>query len=194
MVISRHQGLLGNIGAELSYGRSVAAVGAEAVKRVANFHPGDPDLELDPAIDGTLLNQDILGIYNAFRGSVRFRPEHLVPRAPGGTRRRSRDWRRPCGTFAARRHTPARRREPPRPSRYCMQTPPPGPIPEAWPDFESLGSNNWVVSGRLSESGYPPHGQRSAPGAVGAVAALLGASGGAGVERDRGAASRRFRA
>ena len=35
----RHQGLLGNIGSELNYGRAVAAVGAEAVKRVANFHP-----------------------------------------------------------------------------------------------------------------------------------------------------------
>ena len=54
VVISRHQGLLGNIGSELGYGRAVAAVGAEAVKRAANFHPGDPDITLDPAIDGAL--------------------------------------------------------------------------------------------------------------------------------------------
>ncbi len=139
VVISRHQGLLGNIGAELRYGRAVAAVGADAVKRVANFHPGDPDIELDPAIDGALLSQDILGLYNAFRGSVRFRREHLVPEHRGDEE-----------AFA---RLESAMRE---------------PDPLAWPDHESLGSNNWVVSGRLSESGYPlmandPHRAQSAP-------------------------------
>ena len=139
VVISRHQGLLGNIGAELRYGRAVAAVGADAVKRVANFHPGDPDIELDPAIDGALLSQDILGLYNAFRGSVRFRREHLVPEHRGDEE-----------AFA---RLESAMRE---------------PDPLDWPDQESLGSNNWVVSGRLSESGYPlmandPHRAQSAP-------------------------------
>ena len=148
VVISRHQGLLGNIGSELRYGRAVAAVGAEAVKRVANFHPGDPDIELDPAIDGALLSQDILGLYNAFRGSVRFRREHLVPEHRGDEeafeqlQSALRDVRGATGA--------------------------PGPMPLTWPDLESLGSNNWVVSGSLSESGYPlmandPHRAQSAP-------------------------------
>ena len=137
VVISRHQGLLGNIGSELRYGRAVAAVGADAVKRVANFHPGDPDITLDPAIDGALLSQDILGLYNAFRGSVRFRPEHLVPQYRGDEE-------------ALERLEMA------------------APEPADWPDYESLGSNNWVVGGRLSESGYPlmandPHRAQSAP-------------------------------
>ena len=167
VVISRHQGLLGNIGAELRYGRAVAAVGADAVKRVANFHPGDPDIELDPAIDGALLSQDILGRYNAFRGSVRFRREHLVPEHRGdeeafarlesamrGVRGATADPAAPAGTTWAvpGRHADA----------------PDWPDPLAWPDQESLGSNNWVVSGRLSESGYPlmandPHRAQSAP-------------------------------
>ncbi|MDE2804234.1 MAG: penicillin acylase family protein [Gemmatimonadota bacterium] len=139
VVISRHQGLLGNIGAELNYGRAVAAVGDAMVKRVANFHPGDPDIALDPAIDGALLSQDILGLYNAFRGAIRFRPEHLVPEYRGdeealATLEAATGWEDPL----------------------------------AWPDYESLGSNNWVVSGRLSESGFPlmandPHRAQSAP-------------------------------
>ena len=137
VVISRHQGLLGNIGSELRYGRAVAAVGAEAVKRVANFHPGDPDMTLDPTIDGVLLSQDILGLYNAFRGSVRFRPEHLIPEHRGDEEALER-------------------------LEMAM------PDPHTWPDYESLGSNNWIVSGRLSESGYPlmandPHRGQSAP-------------------------------
>ena len=186
VVISRHQGLLGNIGSELSYGRAVAAVGAEAVKRVANFHPGDPDIELDPAIDGALLSQDILGLYNAFRGSVRFRREHLVPEYRGDEEAFGRldtalrdvrgavAYSDAAGTAPAvpGRHAdaPDAQPDPTRPDPLAL---PAGSAPAGsglltWPDHESLGSNNWVVSGRLSESGYPlmandPHRAQSAP-------------------------------
>ena len=153
VVISRHQGLLGNIGSELNYGRSVAAVGADAVKRVANFHPGDPDIALDPAIDGALLSQDILGLYNAFRRSVRFRPEHLVPEHRGDEEAFARLEAAAAGVRGAE---------------SGWQDAPSWQDPQGWPDYESLGSNNWVVSGRLSESGYPlmandPHRAQSSP-------------------------------
>ena len=62
VVISRHQGLLGNITTELNYGRAVAAVGPDVVKSLRVFEPRDPLLELDPAVDGDLLSQDILGL------------------------------------------------------------------------------------------------------------------------------------
>ncbi len=135
VVISRHQGLLGNIGAELNYGRAVAAAGSEAVKRVANFHPGDPTIDLDPAIDGDLLQADILRLYNAFRRSLRFRPEHLA-------------------------------REPDRNDDATQSALDAGFGPEL--DVETTGSNNWVVSGRLAERGFPmmandPHRAQSAP-------------------------------
>jgi penicillin amidase len=78
VVISRHAGLLGNIGAELDYGRAVAVVGAEKVKQIANFHPGDPDLTLDATVDGALLSADILGLYDAFRRPVRFEPSDVL--------------------------------------------------------------------------------------------------------------------
>src|SRR3954468_16374579 len=74
VVISRHQGLLGNVEEELTRGRAVAAVGASLVKELSWFHPGDPDVKLDPAIDGALLTPAILAKYQAFHSNVRFQP------------------------------------------------------------------------------------------------------------------------
>lgn len=73
VVISRHQGLLGNIGAELRIGRAVAKLGTKTVKELYWFHPKDPDISLDPSIDKDLLFDNILAPYNAFRRSLRFR-------------------------------------------------------------------------------------------------------------------------
>ncbi|MDW3195888.1 MAG: penicillin acylase family protein [Cytophagales bacterium] len=79
VVISRHQGLLGNIGTELATGIAVANLGAEQVKKYSWFHPKDPKLALDPAIDGSLLKPEILELYNAYRTSVNFQPEDILP-------------------------------------------------------------------------------------------------------------------
>ena len=78
VVISRHQGLLGNITQELSIGRAVSKIGDEEVKKISWFHPKDPDITLDPAIDGKLLEADILELYNAYRRPVRFKKEDLA--------------------------------------------------------------------------------------------------------------------
>ena len=83
VVISRHQGLLSNVTQELNYGRAVAAVGAEALMDINWFRPGVPQLELDPAIDGSLLKPEILDIYRAFRGPVIFKPEQISPPSTG---------------------------------------------------------------------------------------------------------------
>ncbi|NNK11737.1 MAG: penicillin acylase family protein, partial [Flavobacteriaceae bacterium] len=42
------------------------------------FHPKDPILEMDPALDPSLLKEDILELYYAYRRSVRFTPEDVV--------------------------------------------------------------------------------------------------------------------
>jgi penicillin amidase len=140
LVISRHQGLLGNIGAELRIGRAVAALGPEQVKEISSFGPGDPVLTLDPAVDGEALSQDILGVYDAFRRSVRFRPEDIVAEHRGDD-----------GAFAMLEAAAAD-------AAYAP----------AYDTEQDIGSNNWVVSGRLSESGYPmmandPHRVQAAP-------------------------------
>jgi penicillin amidase len=76
VVISRHQGLLGNIEEELTYGRAVALLGPEKVKQIEWFHPHDPVVALDTALDGA----DAVVVatnHSAFEG--------LLERLPEGT-------------------------------------------------------------------------------------------------------------
>ncbi len=137
VVISRHQGLLGNLGQELAVGRQVASLGAARVKQLDAFGPGDPDLTLAPGIDSALLAQDIVAVYSAFRGSVQFRPEDVIAE------------RRAPARGDAAEHADA--------------------ADDAWShDALDVGSNNWIVSGRRTESGYPimandPHRAQGAP-------------------------------
>jgi penicillin amidase len=79
VVVSRHAGLLGNLTQELSYGRAVALLGPERVRELSWFRPGSPPLELDPAVDGSLLSEGVLDLYNAFRSPLRFQPEDVAP-------------------------------------------------------------------------------------------------------------------
>jgi penicillin G amidase len=140
VVISRHQGLLGNIGAELATGRRVAALGAETVKSLSTYGPGDPLLALDAAIDGEALSEDILGVYNAFRRSVRFRPEDIVDGRGADP-----------DVFAMLE----------RAAEVAASV-------VAYDLEQDIGSNNWVVDGSRTESGYPlmandPHRAQGAP-------------------------------
>ena len=79
VVISRHQGLLGNINEELEIGRAVAKIGVEKTKKLAWFHPKDPDINLDPKINKDLLSDDILDLYHAYRQTVKFQPGDVIP-------------------------------------------------------------------------------------------------------------------
>ncbi len=78
VVISRHQGLLGNIGEELEVGMAVSKIGVKAVKELYWFHPKDPNLEIDPAIDASLLQEEILELYTAYRRPVRYEKEDVL--------------------------------------------------------------------------------------------------------------------
>ncbi len=79
VVISRHQGLLGNIETEIKTGIAVAKIGVEKVKEYNWFHPKDPILELDPMINPDLLSDDILELYMAFRTPLKFQAEDILP-------------------------------------------------------------------------------------------------------------------
>ncbi|HVT37594.1 MAG TPA: penicillin acylase family protein [Gemmatimonadaceae bacterium] len=142
VVISRHQGLLGNITEELAYGRFVAANGAALLKKFAWFHPGpgEPQLELDPAIDKTLLAAPILELYDAFRNPVHFLPADLQLAFRTGANS--------TGRLALVNDSLARE--------------------QRWSERRDIGSNNWVVSARLSASGHTimandPHRAQAAP-------------------------------
>ena len=77
VVISRHQGLLGNITQELNIGRAVSRIGEDKVNDLMWFHPKTPSLKLDNKIRKEDLDKDILKLYNAFRRPVKFEVEHL---------------------------------------------------------------------------------------------------------------------
>ncbi len=77
-VISRHQGLLGNVNLELDIARAVAAIGEEKVKELVWFHPKEPDLTIDSTIQLEHLNYDILDLYNAYRKPVAFQPTDII--------------------------------------------------------------------------------------------------------------------
>ncbi len=152
VVISRHQGLLSNINQELTIGMAVHAASADLVKELSYFHPGEPDIDLDPAVDGSLLSSDILDVYNAFRGPIRFRPEHVGEQyrrtsAPGGG----------DGQDDASEGDLA----------YAPSMP---GINESFGALErsAIGSNNWVVHGSRTLSGNTimandPHRVQAAP-------------------------------
>jgi penicillin amidase len=140
VVISRHQGLLGNIGAELSTGLAVAKLGEGAVKKLAWYHPGEPTIALDSAIDGSLLSADILDLYNAFRGGIRFLPQDVSVAYRGDSAALTRLAQVSDSLTEDRR----------------------------WRERRDIGSNNWVISGRLTQSGHPimandPHRGQAAP-------------------------------
>ncbi len=79
VVISRHQGLLGNIDEELQVGRAVAVLGEQKAKELFWFHPKVPNLSIDPSINTNLLSQDILEPYHAYRKSVVFEKADVLP-------------------------------------------------------------------------------------------------------------------
>jgi len=144
IVISRHQGLVGNVRQELNLARAVAATDSDTVKDLIWFHPGEPELTFDPAIPTDLLQDDILRLYNAARSAVTFLPEDIDPQY------RATD-------TASRDELTKRLNE----QLAATDT-------EVLGRNLDIGSNNWVVNGSLSESGYPimandPHRVMGAP-------------------------------
>jgi penicillin amidase len=77
-VISRHQGLLGNIEQELNIGRAVSLIGEEKVKELMWFHPKEPDISLDNNLTYEDLKQDILRLYNAYREPIKFKKNYIL--------------------------------------------------------------------------------------------------------------------
>lgn len=77
VVISRHQGLKGNVNRELQYGMAVAKIGEEKVKELMWFHPNDPNITLDPKIDADLLSEKILAVHKAYASGVTFEEQDI---------------------------------------------------------------------------------------------------------------------
>ena len=140
VVVSRHQGLLGNLTEEISIARAVAALGEDKVKEFYSFEPGDPNISIDPQINKDLLLDNVIELYEAFRKPINFTPQDLKLSA--------------------------------NPNRKEFETLASADV-DAWKEFneheyKSIGSNNWIVSGGLSQSKFPmlandPHRAITAP-------------------------------
>jgi penicillin amidase len=121
VVISRHQGLLGNITQELNIARAVGKIGEDKVKDIVWFHPKQPNLTMDSSIQPALFEKDILGLYNAYRNELVFQKTDFGEKDEDAV----------------------------------MNT---HQLPEKdlfLQSQEMEGSNNWIVAGSKSASGYP---------------------------------------
>lgn len=140
VVISRHQGLLGNIEDELLTGKQVAIVGVNTARMLDVFEPGEPVLDLASPIKVERLFDDVIGLYKAFRDPITFTPKDLIASAntdPDEFNHLARQDQQDFDLIASE----------PR---------------------QVIGSNNWVVSGSLTQSGFPvlandPHRALAAP-------------------------------
>jgi penicillin amidase len=139
-IISRHQGLLGNLTDEWETALVVHQIGEDKTKEINWYHPNNPDLRLDSLVKEILSYPDVMDLYKAFKRSVNYIPEDII-------------------AFSSRNSTEnfmvlsARMNE----EQNSLNE-----------EKQVIGSNNWVVSGALSESGYPmlandPHRAMSAP-------------------------------
>jgi penicillin G amidase len=126
VVISRFNGLLGNIEQELNLALAIRAIGVDQVKDIDYFQPANPNLQIDPAIDTSLLSQNILELYHAYRSPLKFTPDELLSEYRNSGRTAQLD----------------------------LMIQPPSAI-DLSHRREDIGSNNWVVSGKLTETGYP---------------------------------------
>jgi len=124
VVISRHQGLLGNITEELNIARAVAKVGEAKVKELAWYHPKEPVLQMDPAINTALLSQNILELYTAYRKDITFEAGDISKTA-----------------------------EDPQAVLQKLNQPKPF-VGEEPVEHGMEGSNNWIVSGSRTASGH----------------------------------------
>ncbi len=134
-------GLTRNISSEVRYAQLVNLMGADAVEKLVLFEP-PTKLEVPAGVDLSLINNNVLTNYRLARAGVTFKPEDLAicdqTLLP--------DER---AQFAKRLLQPA-----------------PGESPdELQPIF---ASNNWTISGKLTETGRPilandPHRAQSVP-------------------------------
>jgi len=110
VVVSRHQGLKGNVTNELDMGMAVLLAGEQKVKDLMWFHPRDADMTLDRSITKDMLSGKVLDVYSRFHSPFPYSKLQASP-------------------FLG--------------------------IAEEPMEQGVEGSNNWVISGSKTQSGYP---------------------------------------
>jgi penicillin amidase len=139
-IISRHQGLLGNLIDEWETALVVHKIGESKTKAISWFHPHTPNLHLDSIVKEILSFPDVIDLYKAFKQPVLFKPDDIL----AVSHRNSEE------SFLALHDAFLKEQE------------------TLINEKQRFGSNNWVVSGSMTENGYPmlandPHRALSAP-------------------------------
>jgi len=138
IVFSRHNGLYRNARYEILIARTLAKIGRQKSLYLLDLHPGKPQLKDHLGSDLSQISDKILEIYNASRTAIRFLPTDIA------------DPKFRADPESARKEAPA-------------LSLPPRLLTEP-----NAGSNNWVISGRLTKSGKPfmandPHRRQQIP-------------------------------
>ena len=125
VVISRHNGLYGNVTEEIEIAKAAKAMGAAKTQKLLDLHPGNPALQVEEGVDLSLISEKILEPYTGSRARISFSPEDITD----PTARAAAEAAKESGLF---------------PSLF-----------EPLNIERALGSNNWVVGGKLTVTGHP---------------------------------------
>ena len=135
VVISRHQALTSNVPNEATHVRAIGALGSTAkLRELLLIEGGEPALTLDPLIDPKTFPADVLAVYDAFRDPIEFAPADVAAAYRAPAQAAALD----VG-IAGDRGLPAE-----------AQSAKVGRVVDT-----DIGSNNWVISGRLTQSTHP---------------------------------------
>ena len=135
VVISRHQALTSNVPNEATHVRAIGALGSTAkLRELLLIEGGEPALTLDPLIDPKTFPADVLAVYDAFRDPIEFAPADVAAAYRAAARAAALD-----AGGAGDRGLPAEARS----AKV-------GRVVDT-----DIGSNNWVISGRLTQSTHP---------------------------------------
>ncbi len=125
VVLSRHNGLFRNASHEIILSKSLNLLGEEKVKKLINFQPFSPQLSPAQGVELGRISEKILEFYNALHSEVKINSEDIEDSSP----------------------LKEMKIEPYNPLRLFF--------PPLIHPLIFWGSNNWVLRGRLTTSGFP---------------------------------------
>ncbi len=146
IVVSRHNGLFFGARFEINMAQAVHAIGAKKTESLLNFHHGTPELIPKNGLDLELISNEIMEIYNASRRPPGFEPDDIAVRSL-----RAKSSKVGLMEYSGNSVDMLALNTP-------LGSPSMGDLKEDVDLNEyisEIGSNNWVLSGRKTASGFP---------------------------------------
>jgi len=124
VVFSRHNGLFYGIKYEIQTAQVVNAIGEEKTHKLFNFKNGKPGLKPQKGVDISIINNDILSLFDASRNPPKFTKNDIV-KEEYRSAFLDNNYQKINDVFSIENHV------------------------------NTMGSNNWVISGKKTASGKP---------------------------------------